>query len=388
MKNFKAISMDCNEQQFESMREELIELGCDIDDITDFDDGYTFLCTNYGGNLNHITNLEETSKANRGRTYIGAFDKEAFLKACGKVEEVKGLPAKWCVKHSTEALDWIRKNAELNGEYIKERAFYMMPSNSDKNNSSDFEPEGYTIISEQQFKEFVLKEKTEVKESGWYGSTNGSKWMMYIDFEKDTKFGLEPAGVWRLDSDSDFGNATKATNEEVLQRLTEEADKRGYKEGVIIDNSNLGFEDRRKITKEIKPNQSRVIDDFFILGNWVIMKNGIWADIVADEIEVVEPVNVSEIESLKEEKTSLLKYRNRYKQLYKQEKELKEGSIKETNEVYKSYCDQKESREELYKIGIQLGSENDKLKKDIKQTNRLFWTVLSISIAYVIFTLC
>ena len=415
MKNFKAISMDFNKEQFDSMKQELIELGCEIDVCEDMD-YYSVLVNNCNGVEKSIINLDATGKPGHNRTYIGAFDKEAFLKACGKVEEAK--------------------------------------------------------------------------ESGWYISTIGNKWMMYVDYENNTTVGFQPDGGWFISKFTGFYNATKATNEQVLQRLTEETEKRGYKEGVSVKSINGG--DLKEFV--IQNSNIKVTQCTLYYGGVCVMSNGIWADMApneiegikldiskaydlsdlneferaqiykaingdwnvtqerfskpdndliifrnsgswnwydmnwvevsrglsltnarelfeknVDEIKVIDPVNVSELIELKKEKTSLLKSRNRYKQLYHQEKDRVNGLVKDTSALaientklqkgavfliqeVKSFehelSELKRVKDELYRIGCQLGSENDKLKKDIKQTNILFWTVLSISIAYVIFTLC
>ena len=71
-------------------------------------------------------------------------------------EEEFVLPEKWCVKHSKETLDWIRKNAEHYGEYITKCDYYNYPCDVRCNNSSYIVPLGYTKISVEQFKKYVL----------------------------------------------------------------------------------------------------------------------------------------------------------------------------------------------------------------------------------------
>lgn len=73
--------------------------------------------------------------------------------------ELTELPEKWCVRHSDETLNWIRKNAKYSGESIPTALFYYFPENRSGNNYKQFDfPKGYTEITLDQFKKWVLKE--------------------------------------------------------------------------------------------------------------------------------------------------------------------------------------------------------------------------------------
>lgn len=68
------------------------------------------------------------------------------------------LPKRWQIEHSKETLDWIKKNAEMNGEYINMKPYYNFPCDKHKNNSNSKLLSDYTLITFEQFKQHVLKE--------------------------------------------------------------------------------------------------------------------------------------------------------------------------------------------------------------------------------------
>ena len=74
------------------------------------------------------------------------------------------LPEKWYVKYSKEAHDWIKQNAEMNGNNIPKSKYYYYPCDTFKNNYSGYIPGGYTEITFNQFKQYVLKENMGSKE--------------------------------------------------------------------------------------------------------------------------------------------------------------------------------------------------------------------------------
>lgn len=89
-----------------------------------------------------------------------------------------------------------------------------------------------------------LKEEPKL-ESGWYRWQNGHKWLMY--YSKDgERYGFNDEGAW---CKGDFTKQQKeilstdvhylATKEEVEKALIKEAKRRGYKDGVKINNSNV-----------------------------------------------------------------------------------------------------------------------------------------------------
>lgn len=90
MKNFKPIAMRCDEAQFESIKDQLIELGCVIVDIGNHWDKLCYLVNNYNGVIFHISNTVADTNDTYGRTNYETFDPEIFLAACGKERKIIG----------------------------------------------------------------------------------------------------------------------------------------------------------------------------------------------------------------------------------------------------------------------------------------------------------
>jgi len=70
------------------------------------------------------------------------------------------IPEKWCIAHYPEALKWIQKNAEKNGHLIYKTDYYYYPCDKNGNNSVVFVPYGYTEITFEEFKKYILKQET------------------------------------------------------------------------------------------------------------------------------------------------------------------------------------------------------------------------------------
>lgn len=237
-------------------------------------------------------------------------------------EELKELPEKWCVKHSTEALKWIRINAESHGENIGHRAYYFYPNNSARNNSSDLKPDGYTEISFSDFERLVLKKETETKlEIGRWYKTKTALVCYQGAPDKDQGYptfkGYGFSGeLWiGIESDVDCYNGwtlscnwIPATGEEVEVALINEA-KRRYKRGDVINGVSKNNDPR---SKECKLND----DNFYVMpaldlmplsihgnvhpddyeknnSNPCIFENGIWADIIEQSEEMEDEIDFS-----------------------------------------------------------------------------------------------
>ena len=69
---------------------------------------------------------------------------------------------------------------------------------------------------------------------------------------------------------------TKATNEQIKRILTKVAIYKGFKKGIYIDNTNLGF-----YVKNKSCGSNFSLDEYYLLlGDWIIYKDGVWATIV------------------------------------------------------------------------------------------------------------
>lgn len=134
----------------------------------------------------------------------------------------------------------------------------------------------------------------ELKTGIWYKSTNDDNFFFFlesIDYTQKIKnycrsYGFNMNGMYE---ESDYRSfelfserMTPATEEEVLQRLEEEAIKRGFKKGVTVDRRKIPQEellslDIIKISDENE--EFEIMDNILHLNKYIIMANGIWADI-------------------------------------------------------------------------------------------------------------
>lgn len=81
---FKAVSMPCTEAQFKSMEKELVELGCEIVFITNFEI-FNYITNNSLG-CRYITNYTKSQLKDEYGELFPEFNKELFLQCCGKEE--------------------------------------------------------------------------------------------------------------------------------------------------------------------------------------------------------------------------------------------------------------------------------------------------------------
>lgn len=192
-KQFKAVSMDCNQEQFEQLRPYLEKIeGLKITGITDFE-RHTILVNNHGEVDKKISNVVLRRKDAGGRTYIGAFNPKAFIEACGGVwvEEKPSMKGKWfkyvdssrgnqftenkwyqCCKNSPlRPYAFIDNNGDENGYGDNSKYF-------DLSNPMDFNPDTAAIAAPQpettqpetKFKEVPFNWETylEYKDKGAY----------------------------------------------------------------------------------------------------------------------------------------------------------------------------------------------------------------------------
>jgi len=99
-------------------------------------------------------------------------------------------------------------------------------------------------------------------------------------------YGINYLGKW-VDADNCKGwtisNETyKATDKEVKESLIKEAKRIGFKEGVIIDSTNVGFPEQKMC--EVDSNVFNFIEGELHINDWLIFVNGKWATIVEEEL--------------------------------------------------------------------------------------------------------
>lgn len=87
---FIPTSMPCTEEQFESIKQRLIDGGCGIVCYTFENNKRLVLVNNHSGNDKNIAFIQEDLKHSYNRTYLPEFNLETFLRNCG-IELKKGV---------------------------------------------------------------------------------------------------------------------------------------------------------------------------------------------------------------------------------------------------------------------------------------------------------
>ena len=133
-------------------------------------------------------------------------------------------------------------------------------------------------IIEKEFPKLFKKEEI----NGWYKDKEVGGWFVFLE-NGIVKHGFDGDGDWfychnqrfKL-SYSDF----KATDKEVLEALIKEAKKRGFKEGVRINNECIGY-----IYAGICNSNEIIFENGILSIDYVyIYKDGKWAEIIKDTI--------------------------------------------------------------------------------------------------------
>lgn len=137
------------------------------------------------------------------------------------------------------------------------------------------------IIKRLEALEAIISPKP-VLESGWYKYPN-TKYLMYHNYETNYKYGFGTYHGWYdhidpIDLSIDTNEYTKATTQEVEQRLIEEAKRRGLVKGVGIKNHQGEFIlDNIDIVFKLHPNVGIYTKQE--IGVW-LMCNGKWAEVI------------------------------------------------------------------------------------------------------------
>lgn len=168
--------------------------------------------------------------------------------------------------------------------------------------------ENYTITKEQilQLNSYnnydcgvALKEwfptafKQELEVGKWYKYKKEKRFICYIT--ENGRYGFDADGDWfkEIKSDNKFDEGYYlATPQEVGTALINEAKRRGFKDGCIINNSPLGFPD---MPQKIDGDRLQWDGTYLNFGyrNHAIFKDGKWAEIIEQPTEMT----VAEIEA-------------------------------------------------------------------------------------------
>jgi hypothetical protein len=135
----------------------------------------------------------------------------------------------------------------------------------------------------QKVREEWFPEVFETKfKNGWYNHSEGrfNKWIIYADFENNTSYGIVTDGNWSTLVGLEYvkNHCELATDSEVLEALTNEAIKIGFKKGVAIKNHQGEFilNDLDIVFTKEHNNGIWTRQEF---GVWLFY-NGVWAEII------------------------------------------------------------------------------------------------------------
>jgi len=148
-------------------------------------------------------------------------------------------------------------------------------------------------------KEGVIKQRIEF--GSWIVDRSAGQWMVY--YGENCFYGFDSNGQWFK---NDFthrlqqGQDELATPTEVIERLKAEAERKGIKGGVVVDNSNLGYS-ANQLINDLK-NCYINCEGTFVIDGVFVMKDGIWCDVITEPKTAYIQVPISEIDSLSSKK--------------------------------------------------------------------------------------
>lgn len=145
---------------------------------------------------------------------------------------------------------------------------------------------------EAQFPELFPK----LEVGRWLKDDTNPKWLMYRDVKNI--YGFDTLGNWFYrENESYEPNSCDryATDKEVETALIAEAKRRGFKDGVFINNSNLGFDN---FTQKTIGDKLWWDGTYLNFGdkNSAIFKDGKWAEILSEPIELTLEQRIERIE--------------------------------------------------------------------------------------------
>jgi len=120
--------------------------------------------------------------------------------------------------------------------------------------------------------------ETKLKVGRWYKLPESDNFLINIvDKKRSLTYGFSHTGKWYGKSEWGISGLTPATNKEVLETLSKEAVKRGFKEGVKV----MPLWETPKTHWEVHDNQTRFEKEgnSFYFG-CCIFQNGTWAQII------------------------------------------------------------------------------------------------------------
>jgi len=262
---FESIAMKCTKDQFESIKPILEEFGTIGKLICAFEK-YDYLTNDYLETKELYFDFINKHWCNSGKVIMqDKFNAETFLKACGIVSEpLYKLTAKEIVYGHDKPQYWKDTFKECFETELEVGKWYKMDCN-----------ESLFYIT-----------KLGKKYISAYGFNQFGEWVNEID-----NFGLNQAY-----------NKTPATEKEVEEALVKEAIKRGFKSGVVCNNSNIH---KTKVNDSVleyhyikfKDNELRMHENDC---KWYkIFSNGTWAEILLPTYTIPEAEKTFNIKIIK-----------------------------------------------------------------------------------------
>lgn len=129
----------------------------------------------------------------------------------------------------------------------------------------------------------------EESKSGWYRDSDIPKWLCYRDYESDRIYGFNLNNNWFCDTQHKHEKGLtlhkeyKATDEEVIERLTEEAKRRG----LVVGKKIKCLDDGEFWEPQTEHYYIGERDEGFVFGlaSAIIMKNGVWTEPTLDNLK-------------------------------------------------------------------------------------------------------
>ena len=251
---FTPIAMRCTKEQFKAIEPKLIKNLLNIVEITSFL-GETYLTNNLRDIYGNVSNIMSFDKERRNRTVYETWDEATFLKACGIEVDTYTVSKDFILEaHESACSTWKSKIENEFKELFPKVDFFV----GKWYKSSLYGKKLYCFIKFEQADGYLKRH--------YYGFQDGL-------FCKDYTASINLDKSWTL-----------ATKEEVETALIAEAKRRGFKDG---NHKCLRGETLPKCNKRMYYDEDMNELRFTIESRYnVIFKNGKWAEIISEPIEL------------------------------------------------------------------------------------------------------
>lgn len=124
----------------------------------------------------------------------------------------------------------------------------------------------------------------------WYVTSSSSNWIMFYK-EDGSRYGIDSSGCWFSSKDHPINTNRLATDEEILSILSAYATKKGYIPCVKVRSAKSGliYTCLASSIYEVREGGRQL----WFTGN-CIMKDGVWADIIPEELTLEQRVKALE----------------------------------------------------------------------------------------------